>query len=76
MEDIVWGKALDERTIILNRQGALANYATAGGQEASQFGTLKGLEKGTSFFRDTEILAYPSNMVCLWNKRSCGIEVM
>lgn len=46
MEDIVWGRALDERTIILNRQGALANYATAGGQEASQFGTLKGLEDG------------------------------
>lgn len=46
MEDLVWGRSLDERTIILNRQGALGNYATAGGQEASQFGTLKGLEEG------------------------------
>lgn len=46
MEDLVWGRALDERTMILNRQGALSNYATAGGQEASQFGTLKGLEEG------------------------------
>lgn len=45
MEDMTWAHVFDERIIMLNRQGALGNYAPAGGQEASQFASLKALEK-------------------------------
>lgn len=45
MADMVWANIFDQRIITLNRQGALANYAPAGGQEASQFATLKALKR-------------------------------
>lgn len=45
MEDMTWAHVFDQRIIMLNRQGALGNYAPAGGQEASQFAALKALEK-------------------------------
>lgn len=44
MEDMVWAHVFDQRIIMLNRQGALGNYAPAGGQEASQFASLKALD--------------------------------
>ncbi|MFL2076543.1 pyruvate dehydrogenase (acetyl-transferring) E1 component subunit alpha [Marinilactibacillus psychrotolerans] len=78
MEDIVWGRALDERTIILNRQGALANYATAGGQEASQFGTLKGLEEGDFLvpgYRDIGVSikhGLPMHQAFMWYRGHVG----
>lgn len=78
MEDIVWGRALDERTIILNRQGALANYATAGGQEASQFGTLKGLEDGDYLvpgYRDIGVSikhGLPMHQAFMWYRGHVG----
>lgn len=43
MEDMVWAHVFDQRIIMLNRQGALGNYAPGGGQEASQFASLKAL---------------------------------
>ena len=46
MRDLVWARVFDERMLLLNRQGTLGNYAPAGGQEASQFATLKALQKG------------------------------
>lgn len=46
MKDLVWGRTLDERIFLLNRQGALGNYAPAGGQEASQLASLFALQKG------------------------------
>ncbi|KHD44408.1 pyruvate dehydrogenase (acetyl-transferring) E1 component subunit alpha [Streptococcus hongkongensis] len=49
METITWGRAMDERVILLNRQGALSNYAPGGGQEASQYGSVLALEKGDVF---------------------------
>ncbi|MGF3067023.1 pyruvate dehydrogenase (acetyl-transferring) E1 component subunit alpha [Facklamia sp. P12945] len=74
MEDIVWGRALDERTIILNRQGALGNYATAGGQEASQFGSLAALTRDDFLvptYRDLGVLirhGLPMYQGFLWYK--------
>lgn len=74
MENIVWGRALDERTIILNRQGALGNYATAGGQEASQFGPITALEDGDFFlptYRDLGAFikfGLPMHKAFLWYK--------
>lgn len=44
MEDMTWAHVFDQRIIMLNRQGALGNYAPAGGQEASQFASLKALK--------------------------------
>ncbi|QGM79979.1 thiamine pyrophosphate-dependent dehydrogenase E1 component subunit alpha [Otariodibacter oris] len=49
METITWGRAMDERVILLNRQGALSNYAPGGGQEASQYGSLLALDKKDVF---------------------------
>ncbi|WP_159583006.1 thiamine pyrophosphate-dependent dehydrogenase E1 component subunit alpha [Streptococcus halichoeri] len=49
MKTITWGRAMDERVILLNRQGALSNYAPGGGQEASQYGSVLALEKGDIF---------------------------
>lgn len=46
MRDLVWAHTFDIRITMLNRQGALANYAPGGGQEASQFATLAALEDG------------------------------
>ena len=74
MEDIVWGRALDERTIVLNRQGALGNYATAGGQEASQFGSLAAITKDDFLvptYRDLGVLirhGLPMYQGFLWYK--------
>lgn len=72
MEDMVWGHVFDQRIITLNRQGALANYAPAGGQEASQFATLKAL-KSTDLllptYRDLAPLikhGVPMYQVFLW----------
>ncbi|EFR31651.1 pyruvate dehydrogenase (acetyl-transferring) E1 component subunit alpha [Eremococcus coleocola] len=59
MEYMVWARTLDERTIILNRQGALGNYAPAGGQEASQIATMAALHDGDFFaptYRDVGAL--------------------
>ncbi|MGT2934189.1 thiamine pyrophosphate-dependent dehydrogenase E1 component subunit alpha [Streptococcus catagoni] len=49
METITWGRAIDERVILLNRQGALSNYAPGGGQEASQYGAVLALDKNDVF---------------------------
>ncbi|EHJ57564.1 hypothetical protein HMPREF9318_01863 [Streptococcus urinalis FB127-CNA-2] len=49
MEAISWGRAIDERVILLNRQGALSNYAPGGGQEASQYGSVLALDKNDVF---------------------------
>lgn len=49
METITWGRAMDERVILLNRQGALCNYAPGGGQEASQYGAVLALDKKDVF---------------------------
>ncbi|MBJ8325262.1 thiamine pyrophosphate-dependent dehydrogenase E1 component subunit alpha [Streptococcus pacificus] len=49
METITWGRAMDERVILLNRQGALSNYAPGGGQEASQYGSVLALDKNDVF---------------------------
>ncbi|MGT2888626.1 thiamine pyrophosphate-dependent dehydrogenase E1 component subunit alpha [Streptococcus didelphis] len=49
MEVITWGRAIDERVILLNRQGALSNYAPGGGQEASQYGSVLALDKKDVF---------------------------
>ncbi|VTS12617.1 thiamine pyrophosphate-dependent dehydrogenase E1 component subunit alpha [Streptococcus pseudoporcinus] len=49
MEAITWGRAIDERVILLNRQGALSNYAPGGGQEASQYGAVLALDKKDVF---------------------------
>lgn len=78
MEDLVWARSLDERTIILNRQGALSNYATAGGQEASQFGTLKGLEEGDFLvptYRDIGVAikhGLPMHQAFMWYRGHVG----
>lgn len=74
MEDIVWARTLDERTIILNRQGALGNYATAGGQEASQFGSLAAITREDFLvptYRDIGVLSkhgLPLYKAFLWYK--------
>ncbi|WP_301099194.1 thiamine pyrophosphate-dependent dehydrogenase E1 component subunit alpha [Otariodibacter sp.] len=49
METITWGRAMDERITLLNRQGALSNYAPGGGQEASQYGSVLALDKKDVF---------------------------
>lgn len=49
METITWARAMDERVILLNRQGALGNYAPGGGQEASQYGSVLALDKNDVF---------------------------
>ncbi|MGY3723825.1 pyruvate dehydrogenase E1 component alpha subunit [Granulicatella balaenopterae] len=74
MKDIVWGRTLDTRTIILNRQGALGNYATAGGQEASQFGSLAAITKDDFLvptYRDLGVITrhgLPMYKTFLWYK--------
>lgn len=78
MEDIVWGRTLDERTIVLNRQGALGNYATAGGQEASQFGSLAAISRDDFLvptYRDIGVLikhGLPMYKGFLWYKGHMG----
>lgn len=46
MKNMVWARTYDQRVTMLNRQGALGNYAPMGGQEASeiapQFATREG----------------------------------
>ncbi|HEC2146833.1 TPA: pyruvate dehydrogenase (acetyl-transferring) E1 component subunit alpha [Staphylococcus delphini] len=74
MKDIVWGRTLDERTILLNRQGALGNYATAGGQEASQLASIAAITKDDFFvptYRDLGVLVkhgLPMYQAFLWYK--------
>jgi len=72
MKDLVWAHTFDERIINLNRQGALGNYAPAGGQEASQFATLAALEDGDFMaptYRDLAPLirhGLPMHQAFLW----------
>ncbi|MGL5405642.1 MAG: pyruvate dehydrogenase (acetyl-transferring) E1 component subunit alpha [Propionibacteriaceae bacterium] len=74
MRDLVWAQKFDERMVLLNRQGTLGNYAPAGGQEASQFATLKALEKGDFLvptYRDLAPLikhGVPMHKAFLWWK--------
>lgn len=78
MEDIVWGRTLDERTILLNRQGALGNYATAGGQEASQLASITAITRDDFFvptYRDIGALikhGLPMYKAFLWYKGHVG----
>lgn len=49
MRRMVWARAYDTRVTMLNRQGALGNYAPAGGQEASMIAPQYVLEEGDFF---------------------------
>lgn len=46
MKRLVWARTYDTRVTLLNRQGALGNYAPGGGQEASQIASQYALEDG------------------------------
>lgn len=59
METITWARAMDERVILLNRQGALGNYAPAGGQEVSQYGSVLALDKGDTLLLPTVMYLQP-----------------
>lgn len=78
MKNIVWGRYFDERIVILNRQGALGNYAFAGGQEASQYGSITALQEGDFFlptYRDLGPLVkfgLPMVKAFLWWKGHVG----
>ncbi|HCS93482.1 MAG: pyruvate dehydrogenase (acetyl-transferring) E1 component subunit alpha [Bavariicoccus seileri] len=45
MSDMVWSRILHQRSTALNRQGRLGFYAPTWGQEASQLGSIKAIEK-------------------------------
>ena len=72
MEAMYWARTMDERTIILNRQGSLVNYATAGGQEASQYGPLLALKEDDFFtptYRDINpsiFFGWPMEQAFMW----------
>lgn len=78
MKDLVWAHTFDQRIIMLNRQGALANYAPAGGQEASQFATLAALQPGDFLvptYRDLAPLikhGLPMHQAFLWWRGHVG----
>lgn len=46
MRRLVWARTYDTRVTLLNRQGALGNYAPGGGQEASQIASQYALGEG------------------------------
>lgn len=74
MRRIVWARTYDKRVTLLNRQGALGNYAPSGGQEASQVATQFALNKGDFFtgtYRDLVPLIFhglPLEKAFLWYK--------
>lgn len=49
MRRMVWARTYDARVTMLNRQGALGNYAPAGGQEGSMIAPQFALEEGDFF---------------------------
>ncbi|MEG0497159.1 MAG: pyruvate dehydrogenase (acetyl-transferring) E1 component subunit alpha [Carnobacterium sp.] len=74
MRRMVWGRAYDQRVTLLNRQGALGNYAPGGGQEASQVASHFALGEGDFFagtYRDLVPLIFhglPIEKAFLWYK--------
>ncbi|MUV38163.1 Pyruvate dehydrogenase (acetyl-transferring) [Lentibacillus sp. JNUCC-1] len=74
MRRLVWARTYDKRVTLLNRQGALGNYAPGGGQEASQVATQFALEDGDFFagtYRDLVPLIFhglPLEKAFLWYK--------
>lgn len=74
MRRMVWARAYDQRVTLLNRQGALGNYAPSGGQEASQIATHYALGEGDFFagtYRDLVPLIFhglPLEKAFLWYK--------
>lgn len=74
MKRLVWGRTYDKRVTLLNRQGALGNYAPGGGQEASQIATQYALGEGDFFagtYRDLVPLilhGLPLEKAFLWYK--------
>lgn len=74
MRRLVWARTYDQRVTLLNRQGALGNYAPGGGQEASQVATQFALEDGDFFagtYRDLVPLIFqglPVEQAFLWYK--------
>ena len=74
MKRLVWGRTYDKRVTLLNRQGALGNYAPGGGQEASQLASQYALGKDDFFagtYRDLAPLimhGLPVEKAFLWYK--------
>lgn len=74
MRRMVWASAYDQRVTLLNRQGALGNYAPGGGQEASQVASHFALAEGDFFagtYRDLVPLIFhglPVEKAFLWYK--------
>ena len=74
MRRLVWARTYDARVTLLNRQGALGNYAPGGGQEASQVATQFAMEDGDFFagtYRDLVPLIFQGLSVekaFLWYK--------
>lgn len=52
MKDMVWARTYDQRVTMLNRQGALGNYAPAAGQEGSQIAPIHAISR-KDFFAGT-----------------------
>ncbi|MDN6625614.1 MAG: pyruvate dehydrogenase (acetyl-transferring) E1 component subunit alpha [Pisciglobus halotolerans] len=74
MRRLVWARTYDARVTLLNRQGALGNYAPGGGQEASQVASQFAMEDGDFFagtYRDLVPLIFQGLSVekaFLWYK--------
>lgn len=74
MKRLVWARTYDKRVTLLNRQGALGNYAPGGGQEASQIATQYALGEKDFFagtYRDLAPLilhGLPLEKAFLWYK--------
>ncbi|KGX87755.1 pyruvate dehydrogenase (acetyl-transferring) E1 component subunit alpha [Pontibacillus litoralis] len=74
MRRLVWARTYDRRVTLLNRQGALGNYAPGGGQEASQVASQYALGEGDFFagtYRDLVPLimhGLPVEKAFLWYK--------
>lgn len=74
MKRLVWGRTYDKRVTLLNRQGALGNYAPGGGQEASQIASQFALGEDDFFagtYRDLVPLIFhglPVEKAFLWYK--------
>lgn len=52
MKNMVWARTYDQRVTMLNRQGALGNYAPMGGQEASEIAPMFAMDR-QDFFAGT-----------------------